>query len=136
VRLLAEHFWNAALPGGAPISEELVARFESYTWPGNVRELYNAVLHHATLGDLAEVGGSRGSIPPSELTPESRRDVVDDVIARGLPFPRARQKVLEDFEERYVDAMLKRHDDNISKAAAAAGIARRYFYTIRTRRGR
>ncbi|MCW5836196.1 MAG: sigma 54-dependent Fis family transcriptional regulator [Labilithrix sp.] len=149
VRLLAEHFWERAAPSHKPpISEELLARFESYAWPGNVRELYNAVLHHAALGDLADAGTS---LPPrrergADADPAPRAgaeepatrpgDVVEAVIAAGLAFPQAKQKVLEDFEERYVDALLARHDHNISKAAAAAGIARRYFYTIRTRRGR
>lgn len=141
VRLLAEHFWGLALPDGPPIAETLRARFESYTWPGNVRELYNAVLHHAALGDLADtdaVLARAGEEPGANAgaTTVAARDVVDGVIARGVPFPQARQKVLEAFEERYVDAMLAKHDNNISKAAAAAGIARRYFYTIRTRRGR
>src|SRR5262249_42274489 len=39
VRALAEHFWaTVADQGGAggAISEELLARFESYAWPGNV----------------------------------------------------------------------------------------------------
>ena len=138
VRLLAEHFWSVVMPGGSPISEELLARFESYNWPGNVRELYNAVLHHAALGDLADPKALSSRPPPpapgDEATPAG--DVVASVIERHLPFPQARQKVLEDFEERYVDAMLALHENSISKAAAAAGIARRYFYTIRARRGR
>jgi two-component system, NtrC family, response regulator HydG len=148
IRLLAEHFWRIASVDGAPISEDLVARFESYAWPGNVRELYNAVLHHAALGDLAETSSLRASTssaaPAFEAaggaadagTPSDMPDVVASVIAQGLSFPRARQKVLEAFEERYVDAMLEKHDGNITKATTAAGIARRYFYTIRTRRGR
>ena len=146
IRLLAEELWSRAAPHGPPISEALLARFESYAWPGNVRELYNAVLHHAALGDLADdqaLLSSRAEAgdPPAEPAAAGERvtrhdDIVETVIASGMAFPQARQKVLEDFEERYVDAMLAKHEHNISKAAAAAGIARRYFYTIRTRRGR
>jgi two-component system, NtrC family, response regulator HydG len=146
VRLLAEHFWQGAATDPAPISEDLLARFEAYAWPGNVRELYNAVLHHAALGDLASTDALLASRPPAaspdtaaeERTPPGppTEDVVRSVIAQGLPFPRARQKVLEDFEERYVDAMLEKHEGSITRAATAAGIARRYFYTIRSRRGR
>jgi len=138
VRVLAEHFWATA-GGGTSLPPDVLARFESYAWPGNVRELYNAVLHHAALGELADdrtrsvdEGASRSSRSPGPVA----SDVVASVIEAQLPFPRARQRVLEDFEERYVDAVLARHDHNISKAAAASGIARRYFYTIRSRRGR
>jgi two-component system, NtrC family, response regulator HydG len=148
IRLLAEHLWAQACPDGPPIGDELVARLERYTWPGNVRELSNAVSHHAALGDLADAatlaraatpiaseddGAARHALAAREEPGDS---VIASVIERGLSFPRARQEVMEAFEERYVDAMLDRHDHNISKAAAAAGIARRYFYTIRTRRGR
>ena len=146
IRLLAEHLWAQACPGGPPISDDLVARLESYAWPGNVRELSNAVQHHAALGDLADASGlARSSMTPGPRgEPEGgaapagqgEAGIIASVIARELPFPRARQEVMEAFEERYVDAMLEKHDHNISKAAAAAGIARRYFYTIRTRRGR
>jgi two-component system, NtrC family, response regulator HydG len=143
VRLLAEHFWSDAAPDTGPIPEELLARFESYAWPGNVRELFNAVLHHAALGELADVASRKlgvtdeGQRAPAEgASPERAEDIVDDVIAKNLPFPQARDHVMRSFEERYVDAMLEKHDGSISKAAAAAGIARRYFYTIRTRRGR
>ena len=147
IRLLAEHLWAQACPGGPPITEELLARLESYAWPGNVRELSNAVLHHAALGDLADVNGLARVAPPANEDArepgvqapgraEPSDGIIASVVARGLPFPRARQEVMEAFEETYVDAMLAKHDHNISKAAAAAGIARRYFYTIRTRRGR
>jgi DNA-binding NtrC family response regulator len=151
VRLLAEHLWALACPGGPPIGEELVARLESYAWPGNVRELSNAVLHHAALGELADRDsfarapssvtgatddGAESTERAERRSAEPSDGIIASVVARGLPFPRARQEVMEAFEERYVDAMLEKHDNNISKAAAAAGIARRYFYTIRTRRGR
>ncbi|MDB4995566.1 MAG: Response regulator of zinc sigma-54-dependent two-component system [Myxococcaceae bacterium] len=147
VRLLAEHLWAQACPAGPPIAEDLVVRLESYAWPGNVRELSNAILHHAALGDLADVDGvartaSRATDDAIEPGAGPRRSadpsdgIIASVVARGLPFPRARREVMEAFEERYVDAMLEKHEHNISKAAAAAGIARRYFYTIRTRRGR
>jgi two-component system, NtrC family, response regulator HydG len=148
IRLLAEHLWAQACPDAPPIGDELVARLERYAWPGNVRELSNAILHHAALGDLADAARLARAVPPMAgdddraapepraARPEPGESVIASVIQRGLSFPRARQEVMEAFEERYVDAMLDKHDHNISKAAAAAGIARRYFYTIRTRRGR
>ncbi len=136
IRLLAEHFWSTAAKDAGPIPEDLVARFESYAWPGNVRELFNAVAHHAALGELADLGSQKLSAASEESPKDAARDVVDTVIERELPFTQARDHVMRSFEERYVDAMLAKHDGNISKAAAAAGIARRYFYTIRTRRGR
>ncbi len=137
VRLLAATFWRGLCRNAEPVPEDLLDRLEGYTWPGNVRELYNAVANRVALGDLADMDGLRRTSPPpgADSKPEAS-DVIAEVVASGLPFPQARQRVLEAFEERYVDKMLAEHGNNISKAAAASGIARRYFYTVRARRGR
>jgi DNA-binding NtrC family response regulator len=136
VKLLAVHFWHAIAQDGRSIPPEFVHRLEGYPWPGNVRELYNAVANRVALGELSDIESIRRPAVPEGPSPAVPRDVIDEVVANGLPFPQARQKVLEAFEERYVDAMLAKHGGSISKAAAASGVARRYFYTVRTRRGR
>lgn len=138
IHLLAAHFWKAVAPDSSELPLDFAERLETYDWPGNVRELYNAVLHRAALGEHADVVGLRRSAPPGSADSESKisEDIITKVIARELPFPTARQRVLEEFEERYVHAVLKKNDFNVSKAAAQAGIARRYFYTIRSRNGR
>jgi two-component system response regulator HydG len=41
--------------------------------------------------------------------------------------------VVDDFERRYVARVLSRHGGDIARAAAASGIARRYFQLIRAR---
>jgi DNA-binding NtrC family response regulator len=51
----------------------------------------------------------------------------------GLPLPRAREKLIEEFEQRYVEHVLEQHGGNVARAAAASGIARRYFQLIRAR---
>ncbi len=133
--ILATQFWRALTQEAMPA--DFLARLEGYSWPGNVRELANAVAHRVALGDLADTNALRrpaSILPPDGAnTPHAPHDVVDDVIARELPFTHARQRVLEDFERRYVEDVLTKHKGNISKAAAASGIARRYFYTIRSR---
>lgn len=139
IPLLAAHFWAALRPAEAPLPADFLEHLESYAWPGNVRELYNAVANRAALGDLADLerlrrpaGGEARSEPPAS----GACGVIEDVVTRELPYPHARRLVLEAFEERYVDAVLEKHGHNITNAAAASGIARRYFYTIRARRGR
>ena len=143
VALLAEHFWTvltAAPAGSAPaMPPDFLARLLGYAWPGNVRELYNVVANKVALGELADAGGALrpSTAPPGTATDaDQARDLIGEVVARGLPFPQARQLVLGAFEERYVDAMLAKFGGNISKAAAASGVARRYFYTVRARHGR
>ncbi|HQP38078.1 MAG TPA: sigma 54-interacting transcriptional regulator [Polyangiaceae bacterium] len=134
VRLLAEHFWNQLGGGPAPFPYQELRRFEDYRWPGNVRELHNAVAHLIALGTLhPHAGAVMDPASPPPKAPAGPTDLVDDVLAEGLPFPAARDKVLQDFERRYVQWVLDKHGGNVRAAAAASGIARRYFQLIRAR---
>ena len=129
VTFLARHFWKTL--GGDPpgLIEEMVADLEKYSWPGNVRELHNAILRRISLGELA-LGSGAGTRPTQE---SSDADAIAETLALGLPFPRARDRVLEVFERCYVEHALERHGGNVARAAASSGIARRYVHTLRTR---
>ncbi|HEY3816807.1 MAG TPA: sigma 54-interacting transcriptional regulator [Polyangiaceae bacterium] len=126
VPLLALHFWSeAAGPGRAP-PPELLRAYEDYPWPGNVRELRHVVARKVALGD-AEPGDTPSSGPEVHA-------LTDRVLDLDLPFSQARAQVLAAFERRYVERVLAKHGGNVSRAAAASGIARRYFQILRTRR--
>ncbi len=140
VELLSRYFWRQNGGPDAELTSELLGRLESYDWPGNVRQLANVVAQRIALGDLAPadfagrdrtLSASSAASSPADRT--SSRDVVDDVIADALPFQVARERVLTDFELRYTEAILAAHGGNVSRAAAASGIARRYFYVLRSR---
>jgi two-component system, NtrC family, response regulator HydG len=60
-------------------------------------------------------------------------DAIDRFVDMDLPFPRARDRILEEFEARYVASLLQRHGGDIAKAAAASGIGRRYFQKLKSR---
>lgn len=94
-----------------------------------MRELHNAVVRQLELGD-------GGPAPPREevADPVTTDDVIARVIAEGVPFARARRLVNETFVRRYVESVLVRHGGNVSKAASASGIARRYFQMLRSGR--
>ncbi len=125
IGLLARHFWDELAGAEQALPYELFERFEEYDWPGNVRELYNAVARHAALGDLAEFD--------EQPSPDPSPDVVEQILSLDLPLPRARQRLLAEFERRYVARVLERHDGNVGQAVAASGIARRYFNLLRAR---
>jgi hypothetical protein len=69
---------------------------------------------------------------PNTLPPPAD-DVVAVVLAEQLPFPDARQRVVAEFERRYVEDLLARHNGNVTHAARASGIAHRYFQLLRAR---
>jgi DNA-binding NtrC family response regulator len=130
VALLARHFWTALGGQASSLPGDLLLKWEDSDWPGNVRELRNAVARHLVLGDLPST--SEQSEPP----PSMPLGELDEVLALDLPFTEARRRAIEEFERRYVERLLARHGGNVSRAAGAAGIARRYFQILRARSGR
>lgn len=123
VAVLAPYFWEAMGGAGAP-PPDFAHKSHGYAWPGNVQELMNAVARRLTTGAEA--------LPEPAAVGESP-DVIADVIRHELSFSHARRRVLDAFEGRYLKWILAKHGGNISRAAAAAGIARRYFYAVRSR---
>jgi DNA-binding NtrC family response regulator len=128
VAVLASHFCRAHGADPAMLGEELLQRWEDYPWPGNVRELRNAVARQLALGELATHHGS-GEHPRAF-------DVIDRVLAMDLPLGEARDRVIEEFEKRYVERVLARHKGVVTDAAKASGVARRHFQRLRARSGK
>jgi DNA-binding NtrC family response regulator len=125
VSVLARHFWKS-LDENTDLPEDFLPRFEHYTWPGNVRELRSAVVARMTLGEL-------GATYRSDEAKERGLDLITAVLEDDLPFPTARERVVKEFERRYVERMLARHGGNVTRAARASGVAHRYFQLIRAR---
>jgi DNA-binding NtrC family response regulator len=129
VAFLTRFLWLRMGGDEAALSPDVIQRFESHDWPGNVRELANAVARQLALGDF-EVPLRTGG-PPA---PSTGIDVIDRIVKSGQALPLARQAVLEEFERRYVEHMLAEHGGNVTRAAAASGIGRRYFQIVRAKR--
>jgi two-component system response regulator HydG len=141
IPLLVRHFWRELDGTGQP-PDVLVDRFMKHTWPGNVRELANAVARHIALGDLAmapdaaHFGGTATSGPNKGSSSEDQgsSDLVSSVLERELPLARARAIVVDEFERRYVERVLRRHNGSVTQAAQASGLARRYFQILRAKK--
>ncbi len=120
------------------LSGPQLARWNAYHWPGNVRELRNAILRFLAVGELGPL--TDGSSPPlPNSTPTSTPspiDLVEGVLAQGLPLAASRKLVVEEFERRYVERALEKHHGVVTEAAKSAGIARRHFYRVGNRGGR
>jgi DNA-binding NtrC family response regulator len=130
VAFLTRFFWLRMGGDEAALSPDVIQRFEGYDWPGNVRELANAVARQMALGDF-EVPARTGELPTAAAM---MGDSIDRIVRSGQPLPLARQAVLDDFERRYVAHMLAEHGGNVTRAAAASGIGRRYFQMVRAKR--
>jgi DNA-binding NtrC family response regulator len=127
LRALVEHFLDERGLAGTPAAEPLLApRFlaglRRHPWPGNVRELGNY---------LDRCLATTWESPPA-LEPDQRHPPPLDV---DEPFPAVRDRWLRHGERRYLEALLARHDGNISAAARAAGIDRVQLYRLLARCG-
>lgn len=130
VALLARHFWRV-LGGGDNLPADFAARLEAYAWPGNVRELANVVARRFADGADEAVATSH-----TELSEPTLHTALERILDSDMPFSRARAAALAEFERRYVARVLARHGGHVGRAAAASGIARRYFQILRGRSSR
>jgi two-component system response regulator HydG len=133
ISFLAAHFWSALGGHERGIPADVLQRYEARDWPGNVRELHNAIAHLVALGDdptmLAHAERAADSRAALDLTAH-----VDRAIAAGTNIARAREEVVAAFDRAYTDRMLEIHGGNVTRAAAASGIGRRYFQMLRARK--
>lgn len=132
--LLARHFWKQ-LGGAGILSANELALLEGKRWPGNARELLNAIAERLAIGPASPRLDSVRPGAPGRTAPERSPlpDTVARILALELPYVRARQEILRDFEGRYVQNVLEKNGGNVSRAAAVSGLARRYFQILKSR---
>jgi len=98
-----------------------LSRLQLSPWPGNVRELRNHLERCAALQEALQ--------PATEDPSPQHLDALDV----SIPFSEARRRLLDSFEQGYVRALLDRHDGNVSRAAATAGVDRAHLHRIMRR---
>jgi DNA-binding NtrC family response regulator len=132
IAFLTRFLWSKLGGDEAALSPDVIQRFESYDWPGNVRELANAVARQIALGDFEPA--MHGHAPQERRSTPPGVDTIDQIVRSGQPMTAARQRVIDEFERRYTKHMLDLHGGNVTRAAAASGIGRRYFQMVRAKR--
>jgi two-component system, NtrC family, response regulator GlrR len=127
--ILVERFLAQLGRSEFTLPRDLMAKMVEYHWPGNVRELRNVVAR-ATLGEADALTVSSGSHP--NLTPVSTRDSSPQL---EVPFKEAKERLVDSFTRGYVEALLKHHHGNVSRAARSAGLARPYLHKLAVKFG-
>ena len=142
IPLLANHFlsyyWGRHRDRSEPapkLSEAAVRAMRGYPWRGNVRELQN-VIEHAVV--LAEPG--REILPENIPFHGDERTTSAPTSAVASDFGEesyhaARERLLDDFERRYLTWLVDRAGGNMSKAARIAGVDRTTLYRLMERHG-
>ncbi len=127
---LAFHFLGRAAGRAkkpAPeLTQEALAALRRYPWPGNVRELENAI-------ERAVLLCREGRITPAELPAALAESDAAGApppmpeVLSGLPYTQAKQSALNTFEKRYLGALMRKAQGNLSEAARLAGMDRSNF---------
>ena len=146
IALLAEHFlgyyWARHRDQGTPtprLSDSALRALRAHPWRGNVRELQNVIEHAVVLldpghevqpGDIPFLGdGAATAVTgPVAATPVSDVELEDTYHA-------VRDRVIAEFERRYLTALIKRASGNMSKAARLAAVDRTTLYRLMERHG-
>ncbi|MCG6158144.1 sigma-54-dependent transcriptional regulator [Rubinisphaera margarita] len=130
VMLLASHFLNYLQQGEPRIvrfSAEVAEAFRVYRWPGNIRELRNVIERVVALSRTDTV----------ELSDLPRPMLEDNATA--LPAfsssEISREEALDNADQDYLIALLKKHRGNVSKAAQQAGLSRQGMHKLLGRYG-
>ncbi len=129
IPVLAYHFLkkfrNTGLIEVETISSEALLLLQQYDWPGNVRELQGVIERMVALATRPEL---RPEDLPDEIRPTTKRVYVD--TATDLDFKTSKAQITEAFEKQYIEGLLKKYGDNITKVADAAGLNRKTIYRL------
>jgi DNA-binding NtrC family response regulator len=143
IPLLAKHFlqqyWKRDNPRAQmpSLTDGALETLKGYGWPGNVRELQNVIEHAVVLAEPGQEIGPEG-IPligmEGSLT-ESSASLIPSAADLNQEYHEARERVLAEFERRYVVALVNRAGGNMSSAARMAGVDRTTLYRLIEKHG-
>ncbi len=112
--------------------DEVLRIFQGYRWEGNVRELENVVERAVILARGPRIGVE--VLPPHMVRGDYAPNEAGTHLVE-LEFRRAKELAVARFERHYLQALLARHDGNISAAARHAGMDRSNFRRLLKRHG-
>jgi two-component system response regulator HydG len=153
VHVLAHHFVRSiAERAGRPpprLSAEAAACVERYSWPGNVRELEHAMEHAVIFSEGETIAlsalpaetrgeGAAASEPAVTSVGPKASVMLDLITALGLQemgYADAKKRILTDFNEAYVAALLDSAKGNVSEAARRSKLDRSNFRRLFKDRG-
>jgi transcriptional regulator with GAF, ATPase, and Fis domain len=113
------------------LSAETMAGLEAHDWPGNVRELRNVLDRAVYMASASDQGPLRLFDLPSARGSTPR----DWHFEEGESYRETRSRYEQEFEQRYVSWLLGKHGGNVSAAARAAKMDRKYLHDLARRHG-
>jgi DNA-binding NtrC family response regulator len=143
IPLLADYFFNwywakRRMPGTPPpeFTEAALRALAAHPWRGNIRELQNVMEHVAVVTEPGLAITERDL--PLRDEPHAPNGVGQSPLASDemeVSYHAARDRVIAQFEVRYLSWLLQRAAGNMSEAARVAGVDRTTLYRLMERHG-
>ncbi len=135
IPLLVEHFlrdagWDG--PVAALISPQAMDALARLHYAGNVRELRNLVEAAVAMGEAPAVAGAGAGAGGAEASRAPRDAAFSTDLAQ--PYKEARAHLLDQFEARYLEALLERAGGNVSAAARLGRLTRSHLSELLAKR--
>ncbi len=136
--LLVEHLLEG-IQAGDPDAGELrmaeaaVEALAGHDWPGNVRELRNVLARAAFLARTGDGEIRLGHVPVG--APVGGGSGIAPTFDPQMSYRDTKSAFEQEFERRYVEWLLERHDGNISAAARSADMDRKYLHKLAKKHG-
>jgi len=111
------------------IDPETVIALKARAWPGNVRELRNVLERAAALGGVDAEHGT-GQPEPAGADEASLIQEFSTQVDPVIPFKTGKAMLVRRYELAYVQSLMKKHNNNITRAARAAEIDRVYLLRL------
>ena len=113
------------------VEDDALKMLQRYQWPGNVRELNNILERAVSFSQNGSVDAQALRVLFNEAHNEEDHTVKTGAVAdNSLPFKEAKQKIVENFEKEYLQDLLKRNKNNVSKASREAKIDRKHLRNL------
>jgi DNA-binding NtrC family response regulator len=114
------------------IAPRAALALQEYSWPGNVRELENIIERACILEETDQIHAESLPLELLALRPEPQPDslIPSDSL---MPLHAARAAAIEEFERRYLFALLQSCDGSIKKSADTADITTRQLHKLMTK---
>ncbi|MBL9076137.1 MAG: sigma-54-dependent Fis family transcriptional regulator [Planctomycetes bacterium] len=115
------------------LAPDAAETLRSYHWPGNVRQLRNAIERACALGSPPEL--RLADLPPEvqQGAPLPTAPAADESAAGTFQEMKARR--IAAMEQTYVEALLKKHQGNVTHCSEEAGMARSAFQKLMQKYG-